>query len=64
MSEVRRLVGKGLAGSVYTQTSDVEIEINGLVTYDRKVVKYDVKALRAAHKAILSEVETLMQKEK
>ena len=64
MSEVRGLVGKGLAGSVYTQTSDVEIEINGLATYDRKVVKYDVMALRAAHKAILSEVEKLIQKGK
>ncbi|MDD4103254.1 MAG: beta-galactosidase, partial [Kiritimatiellae bacterium] len=35
-----KLVSKGLAAAVYTQTSDVEIEINGLVTYDRKHVKY------------------------
>ncbi len=26
----------GLGGAVYTQTSDVEVEINGLLTYDRK----------------------------
>lgn len=32
---------KGLAACVYTQLSDVESEINGLVTYDRKVVKVD-----------------------
>lgn len=31
--------GQGLAASVYTQLSDVEDELNGLVTYDRKVVK-------------------------
>jgi iron-sulfur cluster repair protein YtfE (RIC family) len=27
---------------VYTQTSDVEIEVNGLLTYDREVVKMDL----------------------
>ncbi len=35
------LVKKGLCASVYTQVSDVEDEINGLVTYDRKVKKFD-----------------------
>ena len=34
-------ISKGLCASVYTQVSDVEDEINGLVTYDRKVVKPD-----------------------
>ncbi|MBN2265911.1 MAG: chitobiase/beta-hexosaminidase C-terminal domain-containing protein [Candidatus Aminicenantes bacterium] len=33
------LVDKGLAAAVYTQTSDCEIEVNGLMTYDREVVK-------------------------
>ncbi|MBE6303888.1 MAG: T9SS type A sorting domain-containing protein [Bacteroidales bacterium] len=32
----------GLGGAVYTQTTDVEIEINGLITYDRAIVKVDV----------------------
>ena len=32
-------IGKGLCGSIYTQVSDVEDEINGMVTYDRKVIK-------------------------
>ena len=40
ISKLQRLASQGLAASVYTQTSDVEIEINGLVTYDRKRVKY------------------------
>ena len=31
---------KGLSGAVYTQVSDIEEEVNGLVTYDRKIVKY------------------------
>lgn len=33
------LLKKGLSGAVYTQLSDVEEEVNGLVTYDRKIVK-------------------------
>ncbi len=40
---------QGLAGSIYTQTTDVEIEINGLLTYDRKVLKYNPAVLKAAH---------------
>lgn len=31
----------GLAAAIYTQTTDVEVEVNGLVTYDRKVLKID-----------------------
>jgi len=47
-----RLASRGLAASVYTQTSDVEIEINGLVTYDRKHVKYDAAALTKLHQTV------------
>ena len=36
---LNNLRGKGIAGAVYTQTTDVEGEINGLISYDRKVVK-------------------------
>ncbi|MDO4563992.1 MAG: glycoside hydrolase family 2 TIM barrel-domain containing protein [Clostridia bacterium] len=38
-NEIAPAVGQGLAASVYTQLSDVEDELNGLVTYDRRVVK-------------------------
>ena len=37
--QVYALEEKGLSGAVYTQLSDVEEEVNGLVTYDRKIVK-------------------------
>ena len=40
------MVKKGLAAAVYTQTSDVKIEVNGIMTYDRKVIKVDVERLR------------------
>ena len=33
------LIPKGLSAAVYTQTTDVEVEVNGLMTYDRKVIK-------------------------
>ena len=49
MEHVGGLAYRGLAGSVYTQTTDVEGEINGLITYDRKVVKFDADALAAVH---------------
>ncbi|HYS21516.1 MAG TPA: galactose-1-epimerase [Gemmatimonadales bacterium] len=39
LERLRALEGEGLAAAVYTQTSDVEIEVNGLMTYDRAVVK-------------------------
>ena len=35
-------IGKGLSATVYTQLSDVEDEVNGLITYDRKVIKIDM----------------------
>jgi len=35
------LVDKGLAAAVYTQTSDCEVEVNGLMTYDRAVIKLE-----------------------
>ena len=39
-------IGRGLSAAVYTQTTDVEIETNGLMTYDRKVIKMPVQMIR------------------
>lgn len=41
---------KGLSAAVYTQTTDVEIEVNGLMTYDRAVVKMDWRKVAAANR--------------
>ncbi len=41
---------EGLSAAVYTQVSDVETENNGLMTYDRKVLKFDPVLLRLAHR--------------
>ena len=43
---------KGLSAAIYTQTTDVEVEINGLMTYDRAVVKMDAKAVAEANKSV------------
>ena len=40
------LIPKGFSAAVYTQTTDVEIEVNGLITYDREVIKVDEKRVR------------------
>ena len=44
----------GVSAGVYTQTTDVEGEVNGLMTYDRKVVKMDEQALRAVNEKVIS----------
>lgn len=46
------IVSDGLSGAIYTQTTDVEIEVNGLMTYDRKVLKMDPERVRAANLAV------------
>ncbi|HPM81276.1 MAG TPA: glycoside hydrolase family 2 TIM barrel-domain containing protein [Candidatus Anammoximicrobium sp.] len=46
---LRPLIGKGLSAAVYTQTSDCEGEVNGLMTYDRKVVKFDPEHMAQLH---------------
>jgi hypothetical protein len=47
------LVQKGLAAAIYTQTTDVEGEVNGLMTYDRKVMKFDVAKLAELHRKLI-----------
>jgi Glycosyl hydrolases family 2, sugar binding domain/Glycosyl hydrolases family 2/Glycosyl hydrolases family 2, TIM barrel domain len=53
---IRRLAelrDKGIAGGVYTQTTDVEGEINGLLTYDRGAAKIPAAELRRIHAGLL-----------
>src|SRR5207237_10478629 len=40
----------GLSAAVYTQTTDVEYEGNGLLTYDREVIKMDLATVAAANR--------------
>ena len=50
--ELLSAVENGLCGAVLTQVSDVEDETNGLLTYDRRVLKVDAKRMSAANKKL------------
>ena len=43
----------GLSGAIYTQTTDVEVEVNGLMTYDRAIIKMDEQRVREANESLL-----------
>ncbi|RFU83244.1 glycoside hydrolase family 2 [Streptomyces triticagri] len=55
LGEIRDFACKGSNGAVYTQITDVEGELNGLLTYDRKVMKPDVDRIKAAHDKLIQE---------
>ncbi len=48
------LIDRGLCAAIYTQITDVEVEVNGLVTYDRQLVKIPAEKLAALHREITS----------
>jgi beta-galactosidase/beta-glucuronidase len=52
MDTLTNLIKLGLSAAVYTQTTDVEVEINGLMTYDRKVIKNPADKLKAVHEKL------------
>lgn len=49
IGRIPRLIASGLSAAVYTQTTDVEGEINGFMTYDRKEMKMPVEKLKTVH---------------
>ena len=51
-NEIYPNMEKGLCAAVYTQLSDIEQEINGFMTYDRKVIKVNVKEIKEANDLI------------
>ena len=50
--QLKRYIKAGFSGAVYTQTTDVEIEVNGLMTYDRKEIKMVEEKIRQVNKEI------------
>ena len=50
--ELKQLILQGFSAAVYTQTTDVEIEVNGLLTYDRALVKVDEERVRNVNQEI------------
>lgn len=52
------LVDDGFSAGVYTQTTDVEIEVNGLMTYDREKVKVEEDRVRAINRELVNSLST------
>ena len=52
IDRLEEMVSKGLSAAIYTQTTDVEVETNGLMTYDRKVIKIPAERLEEIHEKL------------
>lgn len=52
--KLKKLIPFGYSAAVYTQTTDVEIEINGLMTYDRKIIKLDEAKIKNANQKVIA----------
>lgn len=55
--QLKKMIKTGFSAAVYTQTTDVEGEVNGLMTYDRKVVKINEPRLRKVNQEICKSLE-------
>lgn len=59
MAQLRLLVARGLSAAIYTQTTDVEIETNGLMTYDRAVAKIPASTLAELHRNLYADLSVV-----
>lgn len=55
--DIKKYIPQGMSAAIYTQATDVEGEVNGLVTYDRKVVKMDAERVKAINKEIINSLK-------
>ncbi|RYE13335.1 MAG: glycoside hydrolase family 2, partial [Sphingobacteriaceae bacterium] len=62
MDQVEQLMRyHGLSVAIYTQTTDVEHEVNGLLTYDRATEKMDIEQVREVNQAVINAGKKLNQ---
>ena len=54
IEKLKKLIPFGYSAAVYTQTTDVEIEVNGIMTYDRKLMKLDEAKLKKANGSVIA----------
>jgi hypothetical protein len=57
LKEVLPCISRGLCAAIYTQVSDVEDEINGLLTYDRKICKLTPETMIPVAEVLQAELE-------
>jgi beta-galactosidase/beta-glucuronidase len=50
--QLKTLIKHGFSAAVYTQTTDVEVEVNGLMTYDREMIKMDEQRIKQVNSEI------------
>ena len=55
-NELKEMVDRGFSAAVYTQTTDVEGEVNGLMTYDRKEIEINEAAVKKANQAVINQL--------
>ena len=55
-NELKEMVDRGFSAAVYTQTTDVEGEVNGLMTYDRKEIKINEAAVKKANQTVINQL--------
>ncbi len=55
--ELKKLVKAGFSGAVYTQTTDVEGEVNGFMTYDRKVDKMNIAEVKKVNQEVIQSLQ-------
>jgi len=55
--KLKKLIPSCYSAAVYTQTTDVEVEVNGLMTYDRKVIKLDESRIRKVNQEVCKSLE-------
>lgn len=63
IATLRPMVESHLSAAIYTQTTDVEIEVNGLMTYDREITKLEPAVVAAAHQALYAPLRKLSPRE-
>jgi len=59
LDQIAPFINRALSAAIYTQTTDVEIETNGLMTYDRKVIKVPEQKLKAAAQKLYNAAKTV-----
>jgi hypothetical protein len=59
LNQIVPYIKRGLSAAIYTQTTDVEIECNGLMTYDRKVIKVPENKLKDATRKMYEAAGTI-----
>ena len=59
LDQIVPFIKRGLSAAIYTQTTDVEIETNGLMTYDRKIIKIPEQKLKAAAQKMYDAAKTI-----